>query len=126
MEAVKFIKHVIGYTPRKVINEEVDFEFVSDFEINISYRGMERSFLRDVNLWYADEPTNEEDVSGKHLFTTEDLMLFPNFQEYNECMGCYGSGHIEVLSYCGRLAGDCCGSCYEWVECECKDRIYPL
>jgi hypothetical protein len=125
MKAVDIIKYVIGYTPRSVDNDEVRFDFINKWEIKISYRGMERVFVVDGIFWTGEEPTPEEDLLD-FLFQTKDLMMFSEFEKYNECEGCYGSGYVEELSYCGKLAGDCCGSCYEFVECECTNRYYPI
>lgn len=125
MKAISIIKHVVGHPLSMVDNEKVFFEFLNSEEITIEYDGCKRMFVRFDNEWYAEDPTDEED--DVVLFTTSDLMLFPDFSEKNECIDCNGSGVMQIDARCSstyRL--DCCGACYDEVDCDCENRFYNL
>lgn len=119
MNAVEIIEKVIGYNPRKVAKEEVEFTFLSKESLTINYRGMTRDFIVDSSYVYEEE-------GNKILFETSDLMLFPRFEELNECEDCNGQGYTEEFVGCTKPASECCGGCTANVKCDCENRFYTL
>lgn len=62
------------------------------------------------------------DLEGNIITTIETLDKFEEWNEFNLCKDCFGTGYVEidVSSQCLKYIGDCCGGCTQIVECYCK------
>ena len=122
MTAVDIIKNVVGRRPRKVANEKVRFFFQSKESLVIEYNGVSKEFQLFDTTWFD---INDEEFENP-LFETKQLMIFPDFEEQNECEDCHGEGYTEEFIGCSRPASECCGGCTANVICECENRFYSL
>lgn len=122
MKTEKLIKKVLGFTPEDFTQYDVTFSGSSLMgELHIMYKSNEPIIL-------AVDSDNVYDEDGNFLFFLEDLEIFENFIEYNECKDCRGEGeyYSQELKECGVSASYCCGGCYEvvLVECDCEDKPF--
>ena len=126
MEKEKLMSYVLGYKPNYIDENEVQFNFLNEAELEIIWRGISRKFCVYGTEWCPIEQENDEWFDNGYCFETEDLMIFPSFEEQNECEDCNGEGYTQEFVGCSRPASDCCGGCYASVSCECENRFYPL
>jgi len=55
------------------------------------------------------------------FYSVEELEKSEAFKEFNKCPNCGGDGYDEELKCPVGSASDCCGGCYEKIECNCEE-----
>jgi hypothetical protein len=127
MEKEKLMSHVLGYKPDYIDENEVQFNFINEAELEITWRGISRKFCVYGAEWCPIEQEDDEWFDDGYCFETEDLMEFTNFEEQNKCVHCDGKGYYEddISHSCTTRMSDCCGGCTKSVICDCE-LFYPL
>ena len=125
MEKEKLMSYVLGYKPDYIDENEVQFNFLNEAELEITWRGISRKFCVYGTEWCPIEQEDDEWFDNGYCFETEDLMQFSSFEEQNKCVHCDGDGYVNVFVGCTKPASLCCGGCDADVECECE-LFYPL
>jgi hypothetical protein len=122
MKTEKLITKVLGFTPEDFNQYDITFSGSSKSEeLHVIYKSNEPIVL-------GVDDNNVYDEDGNFLFFLEDLEVFENFLEYNECPTCKNEKeyYSEELKECGVSAAYCCGGCTETilVECDCEDKPF--
>lgn len=78
-------------------------------------------YVEDGFIFTVEYDSNQQpETSEEPIGTTDDLMLLPEFEEFNQCIHCKGEGMVMDGPSCDKPASMCCGGCYHPVKCECE------
>ena len=101
----------------------------SDIKIDIYSFNFE-VFNDNLRVWY-NENSKQFTHEGEFCFSYKKgddygYLDFPKevIEEVNICQKCFGTGILDSGPSCSMPASECCGGCYEQVDCECETPFY--